>query len=73
MSNTTQVNAIPNIFSNGVKTSYHRHDGVVVSIFGINNVGYAVFDGNELKFVSESFEQLQDWIMTDVGLLEVFK
>jgi len=71
MSNDTQLNAIPNIFSKGVKTSYHRHDGVVVSVFGINSVGYAVFEGNELKFVTECFEQLQDWLMIDIGLLEV--
>ncbi len=74
MNNNTRVNAVLSyMFSKGVKTYYHRNDGAVVSVLSVDSVGWAVFEGNELKFVTESFEQLQDWIMIDIGLLEEFR
>jgi hypothetical protein len=69
MSTTTHVNEIPRIVVSGIKTSYRRADATVVSVFNVTNIGYAIFDGNELVFLSDEYEQIQDWIMADLGLL----
>jgi hypothetical protein len=64
-----QLNSMPDILSDGVTASYQKEDGKLVSVFSVTNIGYTVFVGNKIVFLSDEYEQIQDWIMTDLGLL----